>query len=77
MVHTVVYLKVGGILSPGPGYYGKPPPVRSENPERPGDHSVCRNNFKTPVPVQGIIRLLEFQKYLLEDHLPHGRNILW
>ena len=55
----------------------KPAPVFPENPERPGAYPVLRDNFETPIPVYDIIHFLEVQKYLVEDRLSHGCEVLY
>ena len=67
----------GGIVSPVLGYHGISVPVRPDNWERPGSYTVCRKNFETPVPVQGISHLLDIQKYLVEDRIPYGHDLLY
>ena len=76
LVHTEVSLEEGSIVTPGPGYHGNTAPVRLENTERLGAYPVSRENFETPVPFQGAILLLEVQKYLVYDCLPHGRELM-
>ena len=76
MGYTVVALGVGVILSPGLSHHGEPDPLRTEKTDHPGDHNVSHQYLKTPVLIQGIINLLEVQKYLMEDRLPHGRKLL-
>ena len=70
-------MKGGGILTPGPGHHGNPAPVILDKSESPGSDPVHRENFETPVLIQGVIRLLEVQKYLVEDHLPNERELLY
>ena len=75
--NITVYLEGGSIVTSSPGHHGKPAPVSPEKPERPRAYPVCRENFKTPVPFQGVVRLLEVHKYLKEDRLPLVHEILY
>ena len=38
--------------------------------------TITRRDLETPVPVQGVVRLLEVQENLVENCLPHGRYML-
>ena len=58
-------------------HHDDPAPVCPEKPERPGDYPVRRENFEAPVPILGAVRLLEVQKCLVEEKLPHVRELLW
>ena len=76
MGHTTVDLEGGDIAPPIPGYHGKPDPVRLDKPELPGAYPIRRKCFNTPVLIQGILRLLEVQKYPVAERLPHVGKIL-
>ena len=45
--------------------HGEPDPVCLENLDFPGDHAVACQDVESPVPVQGIIRLMKVQEYLI------------
>ena len=75
--HTTLFLEGGGTVPPVPSYHSNPNPVCPENLEHAGAHSVLRNNINTFVLVQGVMLLLEVHTYLVEEHLPHGRKLLY
>ena len=64
-------LKGGGIIFPRLHNHGDPSPECPENPESLGDHTVSHQDIETPVPVQGVVPLLEVQEDLTENRLPH------
>ena len=65
-----------GIVYRGPGHHGQLPAVHPEDPEHPRAYPVFHEILQTHVPVQGTVRLLEVQKYLIADRLPHGGKLL-
>ena len=54
-------LKGWGVVSSGLGHHGDPSPVRPEDPYCPGGHALSFQYVQAPVPVQGIISLMEVQ----------------
>ena len=75
LVNSVLSLEGRSIITSGTEHHGKTDPVRLENLECPGSDPVRHENFEAPVPIKGFLRLLEFQKYLVEDSLPHGCDV--
>ena len=57
-------------------YHLQPSPLCPQDPEHPGTHAASHQDIKAPIPVQGVIRLLEFQEYCAEDRITHGRHML-
>ena len=76
MFHPVEVLERGSIITFGLSYHGEPFPVRPEYPDILGYHSVDCQNVETPVPVQGVVQLMEFQEDLIDNLLLHCRQIL-
>ena len=76
LVNSAVSLEWRSIVSSSPGHHDDPAPVRLEDTERPGANPIFRNNLKSFIPIQGVIRLLEVHKYLKKDRFPHGRELL-
>ena len=77
MVHSTVYLEGGFGLASILLHHLQTIPVCPEEPEHPGNHAVSRQYINSPVPIHGIIRLLEVQEYAMEYRLPHGNHILY
>ena len=42
----------------------------------PRPHSVSLKDFQASAPVQVFIRLVQFQKYCIQDLLPHGHYLM-
>ena len=63
-------------VSAGPGHHGKAVPVCTEDSDLPGADPIHCKDIKASIPIQGIICLLEVQKNLEEDRLPHGHKLL-
>ena len=47
-------------------------PVRSEGAAGSRPHDVSLQDLQSYVYVQGVIRLVQFQKYHAQDIVPHG-----
>ena len=73
----MVSLEGRAIINSGPGHHGEPSPVRPYEPELPVAYPVCHKNLKAYILIQGIVPLLEVQKYLLKYRLPHGCELLY
>ena len=43
-----------------------------QEPECPGSHAIYRQDVESPVPVQGIVRLMEIQGNVAKDRLTRG-----
>ena len=69
-------LERGAIITYGISYHGEPFLVHLEYPDLLGDHSVDCQDVDTPVPVQGVVQLMEFQEDLIDNLLLHCRQIL-
>ena len=74
--HSTVPLEGEVVVSAGSVHHVKPNPVCLEDLERPGADPICHDNLEASVPIQGVIRILEVQEYLKEDHLTHVSKLL-
>ena len=64
------------MITSGHGHHGDMAPLRLEYPDRPEAYPIRRKNLEASVTIQVIVLLLEVQKYLVENRLPHGRELL-
>ena len=71
-----VPLERGTAKTPHLCHHGQDVPVPPEQDKFLRSQSVSTKDIDTPVPVQGIIYLVQIQEYLLEDLLPHVYNLL-
>ena len=54
----------------------EPGPVCLQYADPPRPHSIPHQDIQTAVPVQSVVVLEKFEKYGMEDHLPHGNELL-
>ena len=65
MGYKATSLEVGAIIPPRLRHHCEPAPVRPENPDHPGSHTVSHQDIETPVPVYGVVNILEVQEYFM------------
>ena len=53
-----------------------PDPVCLQDAERPGPHSIPRQDITTAVPVQVVVGLAQVKEDGMDDRLPHGDELL-
>ena len=75
MSYPAVALEGGPVMNSRLLRHMEPELACPQNAERPGPHSIPRQDINTSVPVQGIIGLAQVEEYGMEDRLPHGNGM--
>ena len=70
--YPTVSLKGGGKVSSSLRYHLQLIPVCVARTGVSGSHAIYRQDVESPVPVQGIVRLMEIQGNGAKDRLTHG-----
>ena len=65
MGHPTVDLERRAMVGPVYCHHLSPSPVSPKDPENPGAHAISIQDVDTSVPIQGTIRLIEVQEYLM------------
>ena len=69
--HPPKTLELFSVISARVRHHYQYVPIGTEDTEIPRPHSVTLQDIQAYVPVKGV-SLVKFQKYILQDLLPHG-----